>query len=211
MSGGISLPLPENLEVLAPGTPFPCACRGRSTQAWLRSCQQEVCRRISSARLHPASKGAPAGAGGSSGLVHSTQQTLGSPQWVRTPSTLHSAEAEPKGCSPLRNSSVVMDLTRTRLVWSHHEAQQAGTVHPAQPPAPTASRGDGNSHVKGSTWVRHPAALQGPVLLGHNPSLEQAPGHGKGPSMVRVRVGKLQASFQAGSSQPDPWEGLKGE
>lgn len=42
-------------------------------------------------------------------------------------------------------------------------------------------------------------------------SLERAPGHGKGPSMVRVGVGKLQASFQAGSSQPDPWEGLKGE
>lgn len=142
MSGGISLPLPENLEVLAPGTPFPCACRGRSMQAWLRSCQQEVCRRMSSARLHPYSKRAPAGAGGSSRLVHSTWQTLGSPQWGRTPSTLHSAEAEPRGCSPLRNSSVVMDLTRTRLVWSHHKAQQAGTAHPAQPPAPTASRGD---------------------------------------------------------------------
>lgn len=68
-----------------------------------------------------------------------------------------------------------------------------------------------NSHGKGSTRVRHPAALQGPVLLGHNPSLERAPGHGKGPSMVRVGMGKLQASFQAGSSQPDPWEGLKGE
>lgn len=142
MSGGISLPLPENLEVLAAGTPLPCACRGRSMQAWLRSCQQEVCRRTSGARLQPASKAAPAGAGGSSRLVHSTWQTLGSPQWVRTPSTLHSAEAEPRGCSPLRNSSVVMDLTRTRLVWSHHKAQQAGTAHPAQAPAPTASRGD---------------------------------------------------------------------
>lgn len=206
MSGGISLPLPENLEVLAPGTPFPCACRGRSTQAWLRSCQQEVCRRISSARLHPASKGAPAGAGGSSGLVHSTQQTLGSPQWVRTPSTLHSAEARPKGCSPLRNSSVVMDLTRTRLVWSHHEAQQAGTAHPAQPPAPTASRGDGTAMGREA----HGSGTQ-QLCKGLCFSLERAPGHGKGPSMVRVGVGKLQASFQAGSSQPDPWEGLKGE
>lgn len=46
---------------------------------------------------------------------------------------------------------------------------------------------------------------------GDNPLLERAPGHGKGPSVVWVGVGKLQAGFQAGSSQPDPWEGLKGE
>lgn len=182
MSGGISLPLPENLEVLAPGTLFPCACRGRSTQAWLRSCQQEVCRRISSARLHPASKGAPAGAGGSSGLVHSTQQTLGSPQWVRTPSTLHSAEAEPKGCSPLRNSSVVMDLTRTRLVWSHHEAQQAGTAHPAQPPAPTASRGDGTAMGREAHGSGTQQLCKGLCFWGTIPHWSEPLGTGRGPA-----------------------------
>lgn len=109
------------------------------------------------------------------------QQTLGSPQWVRTPSTLHSAQAEPKGCSPLRNSSVVMDLTRTRLVWSHHEAQQAGTEHPAQPPAPTASRGDGTAMGR---EAQAPSSSARPVLLkrGDNPPLEPAAGHGKGPA-----------------------------
>lgn len=168
---------------------------------------------MSSARLHPASKGAPARAGGSSRLVHSTWQTLGSPQWVRTPSTLHSAEAEPRGCSPLRNSSVVMDLTRTRLVWSHHKAQQAGTAHPAQPPAPTASRGDRTAMGREAHGSGTQQLCRGLCCLGRedNPSLERAPGHGKGPSVVWVGVGKLQATFQAGSSQPDPWEGLKGE
>lgn len=172
MLGGISLSFPENLEVLAPGTPFPCACQGRSMQAWLRSCQQEVCRRMSAARLHPTSKGAAARAGGSSRLVHSTWQTLGSLQWVRTPSTLHSAEAEPRGCSPLRNSSVVMDLTRTRLVWSHHKAQQAGTAHPAQPPAPTASRGDTTAMGREAHWSGTQQLCCAVGYGGDNPPLE---------------------------------------
>lgn len=39
-------------------------------------------------------------------MVNSTRQTLGSPWLVRTTSTLCSGEAEPKGCSPLRNTKL---------------------------------------------------------------------------------------------------------
>lgn len=42
------------------------------------------------------------------------------------------------------------------------------------------------------------------VWRGVKLSPERAPGHGKGPGVVLVRLGKLQARCQAGSSGPDP-------
>lgn len=50
-----------------------------------------------------------------------------------------------------KHSSVVMDLTRTCPVWSHHEAQRAETLHPVELLAPTASRGDKAARVAAAT------------------------------------------------------------
>lgn len=57
----------------------------------------------------------------------------------------------------------------------------------------------------------HPVLYE-PVLLGGGGWLiPNGRGNGKGPSVVLVGAGTMQASCQAGSSEPDPWEGLKGE
>jgi len=83
---------------------------------------------------------------------------------------------------------VVTDLTRTRPVWSRHEAQQAETPHPAEPPAPAATQGrrrssDPCSCGKGSKRGRHPAVLPGSVLLrGAIPRWREPLGRGRGPA-----------------------------
>lgn len=86
-----------------------------------------------------------------------------------------------------KHGSVVMDLTRTRPVWSRHEAQQAETPHPPEPPAPTASRGDEAARVgaaaeRGANGAGTQQFCKGLCCWGSISNQREPLGTGRGPA-----------------------------